>query len=279
MRSIAAHGRDLPHHPRLSEGDARGGRGARRARRCRLLGVTVLTSMDDGDLERAGYAGSAAALVERRAADARAAGMDGIVASPAEAAAVRAHRRARHAHRHARHPAGGRCGGRPEARSRRRRRRSAPGPTIWSSGGRSPRRPTRRPRPRRSSREIEAAMRGQPAGSMNMARDTGSLVSTMHGPGRLRALPSRLNRRCVPEISAARFLVRGGKFEQSRRASRCRAMSSSSSPSYARRPSTAIDSPEYAGAHDRSGAALRRSTSSSSRAMTARSPDIRAGIA
>ena len=36
----------------------------------KLLGVTVLTSMDDGDVERAGYAGSAAALVERRAADA-----------------------------------------------------------------------------------------------------------------------------------------------------------------------------------------------------------------
>jgi len=56
----------------------------------RLLGVTVLTSMDDADLRDAGFAGSAAALVADRAADARAAGMDGIVASPAEAAAVRA---------------------------------------------------------------------------------------------------------------------------------------------------------------------------------------------
>jgi orotidine-5'-phosphate decarboxylase len=55
----------------------------------RLLGVTVLTSMDDADLRDAGFAGSAAELVAARAADAKAAGMDGIVASPAEAAAVR----------------------------------------------------------------------------------------------------------------------------------------------------------------------------------------------
>jgi orotidine-5'-phosphate decarboxylase len=55
----------------------------------KLLGVTVLTSMNDSDVTQAGYAGNAAALVERRAVDARAAGMDGVVASPAEAAAVR----------------------------------------------------------------------------------------------------------------------------------------------------------------------------------------------
>jgi orotidine-5'-phosphate decarboxylase len=56
----------------------------------KLLGVTVLTSMDEADLAAAGYAGSVSALVARRAADAKAAGMDGIVASPAEAAAIRA---------------------------------------------------------------------------------------------------------------------------------------------------------------------------------------------
>lgn len=56
----------------------------------RLLGVTVLTSMDDADLRDAGFAGTAADLVAARATDARAAGMDGVVASPAEAAAVRA---------------------------------------------------------------------------------------------------------------------------------------------------------------------------------------------
>jgi orotidine-5'-phosphate decarboxylase len=56
----------------------------------KLLGVTVLTSMDDADVAEAGYAATASALVAGRAADARAAGMDGIVVSPAEAAAARA---------------------------------------------------------------------------------------------------------------------------------------------------------------------------------------------
>jgi orotidine-5'-phosphate decarboxylase len=55
-----------------------------------LLAVTVLTSMDDADVRAAGYAESAAELVRTRAADAREAGMHGIVCSPQEIAAVRA---------------------------------------------------------------------------------------------------------------------------------------------------------------------------------------------
>lgn len=54
-----------------------------------LLGVTVLTSMDDVDLEDAGYACDARTLVERRARQAREAGMGGIVCSAAEARLVR----------------------------------------------------------------------------------------------------------------------------------------------------------------------------------------------
>jgi orotidine-5'-phosphate decarboxylase len=54
-----------------------------------LLAVTVLTSMGDADLARAGYDRAAADLVAARAADAKAAGMDGVVCSPQEAAAVR----------------------------------------------------------------------------------------------------------------------------------------------------------------------------------------------
>lgn len=54
-----------------------------------LLGVTVLTSMDDADLTEAGYRDGAAALVARRAAQARQAGMGGIVCSAAEAREVR----------------------------------------------------------------------------------------------------------------------------------------------------------------------------------------------
>ncbi len=46
--------------------------------------------MDDADVKRAGYAGDALGLVKKRAADAREAGMDGIVCSPREAEVVRA---------------------------------------------------------------------------------------------------------------------------------------------------------------------------------------------
>ena len=54
-----------------------------------LLGVTVLTSMDDGDLAEAGFADGARSLVERRARQAADAGMGGIVCSAQEAALVR----------------------------------------------------------------------------------------------------------------------------------------------------------------------------------------------
>jgi orotidine-5'-phosphate decarboxylase len=54
-----------------------------------LLAVTVLTSMDGADLRGAGYGESTAALVARRAADAREAGLDGIVCSPQEIDTVR----------------------------------------------------------------------------------------------------------------------------------------------------------------------------------------------
>ena len=50
----------------------------------------MLTSSDDADLAEAGYAYGVAALVERRARQAVAAGIDGLVCSPAEAAKIRA---------------------------------------------------------------------------------------------------------------------------------------------------------------------------------------------
>lgn len=54
-----------------------------------LLGVTVLTSMDNADLREAGYSDDAETLVLKRAVQAREAGMGGIVASAVEAAAIR----------------------------------------------------------------------------------------------------------------------------------------------------------------------------------------------
>jgi orotidine-5'-phosphate decarboxylase len=55
-----------------------------------VLGVTVLTSMDDRDVREAGYDRDAAGLVALRAEQAKAAGIGGIVCSPNEAGMVRA---------------------------------------------------------------------------------------------------------------------------------------------------------------------------------------------
>ncbi|MEP0521716.1 MAG: orotidine-5'-phosphate decarboxylase [Hyphomicrobiales bacterium] len=54
-----------------------------------LLGVTVLTSMDDADLTEAGYAMSASQLVTHRARQAEEAGMDALVCSSLEVSNLR----------------------------------------------------------------------------------------------------------------------------------------------------------------------------------------------
>ncbi len=54
-----------------------------------LLGVTVLTSMDDADLNDAGYALTARELVAKRVAQARETGMGGIVCAPTEVEEMR----------------------------------------------------------------------------------------------------------------------------------------------------------------------------------------------
>lgn len=54
-----------------------------------ILAVTVLTSWDDDDLKDAGYAATVPELVARRAAQAEAIGIDGLVCSPAEAKDLR----------------------------------------------------------------------------------------------------------------------------------------------------------------------------------------------
>jgi len=55
----------------------------------KILAVTVLTSYDDSDLQAAGYRMGVADVVEARAQQAKALGVDGIVCSPEEAAALR----------------------------------------------------------------------------------------------------------------------------------------------------------------------------------------------
>jgi orotidine-5'-phosphate decarboxylase len=55
-----------------------------------ILGVTVLTSMDDADVADAGYSRDAASLASLRAGQAKAAGIGGIVCSPRDAAMLRA---------------------------------------------------------------------------------------------------------------------------------------------------------------------------------------------
>jgi orotidine-5'-phosphate decarboxylase len=55
----------------------------------KILAVTVLTSLSDADLVELGYGQTARQLVERRVRQAVAAGCDGVVASPQEAALAR----------------------------------------------------------------------------------------------------------------------------------------------------------------------------------------------
>lgn len=62
---------------------------AKQGSNLQLLGVTVLTSFGPEDMDDLGYQGTIAELVEQRARKAMELGIDGIVASPLEAAAVR----------------------------------------------------------------------------------------------------------------------------------------------------------------------------------------------
>ena len=62
---------------------------ARAGSKLRILAVTVLTSYDDADLAAAGYDFTVGELVAERAAQARDIGVDGLVCSAEEAAALR----------------------------------------------------------------------------------------------------------------------------------------------------------------------------------------------
>jgi len=63
--------------------------GAGSLRRMKVIGVTVLTSLNDADLASIGQTGPALDQVRRLAALARQSGLDGVVCSPHEVAALR----------------------------------------------------------------------------------------------------------------------------------------------------------------------------------------------
>jgi len=63
--------------------------GAGSLRRMKIIGVTVLTSLNDADLASVGQIGPALDQVRRLAALARRSGLDGVVCSPHEVAALR----------------------------------------------------------------------------------------------------------------------------------------------------------------------------------------------
>jgi orotidine-5'-phosphate decarboxylase len=63
--------------------------GAQGRRRMKLIGVTVLTSLDGGDLKATGQRGTAGEQAQRLALLARDSGLDGVVCSPHEVAMLR----------------------------------------------------------------------------------------------------------------------------------------------------------------------------------------------
>ena len=106
-----------------------------------ILGVTVLTNLEAADIREQGFEATPADLVGRRAALARDAGCDGIVASGLEAERVRAARWCRRRPSPCGRPAGGDC-----LRCRLSRRRPAD---------------RRGDRSRRGGRGLRAAYRGR----------------------------------------------------------------------------------------------------------------------
>ena len=156
--------RDLPHRARLSADDARRRRGReglepRAARRLRAHLERRRRPRRGGLRLRRGE------LVERRARQAVAAAIDGLVCSPAEAAtdSRRGRRRRfcwsrRASARPARRPA-------TRSASPRPRRRSATAPTISWSAGRSRKAPTRAPPPSGSSRRSRRRLDRRPIDS------------------------------------------------------------------------------------------------------------------
>ena len=73
----------------MREAAAAAAQAAAGRRRMKLLGVTVLTSLDDGDLDAVGQKAPSGEQVRRLALLARDSGLDGVVCSPQEVASLR----------------------------------------------------------------------------------------------------------------------------------------------------------------------------------------------
>ncbi len=86
IAKLGAHFLTVHAYPQTMRAAVEGARGSG----LRLLGVSVLTSMNDADLAEAGYALGVAGLVARRAKQAVDAGLAGLVSSAAEVGALRA---------------------------------------------------------------------------------------------------------------------------------------------------------------------------------------------
>lgn len=92
VSSVAALGADmltLHAYPKAMHAAVAAKKATREAADLMLLGVTVLTSMDDADLVDAGYAMTASELVAKRAKQAAETGMDALVCSPLEVTNLR----------------------------------------------------------------------------------------------------------------------------------------------------------------------------------------------
>ncbi len=85
LAEIGAHFLTVHAYPQTMEAALRGARGSN----LNLLGVSVLTSMSEDDLARAGYGLGVSDLVRRRARQASELGMHGLVCSAAEISLVR----------------------------------------------------------------------------------------------------------------------------------------------------------------------------------------------
>jgi orotidine-5'-phosphate decarboxylase len=77
--------------PQVMRAAIKGRAASKNPERTKIIGVTVMTSLNQFDLDEMGYGMELLGLVMRRVEQAVACGLDGVVASPNEAAMIRAH--------------------------------------------------------------------------------------------------------------------------------------------------------------------------------------------